>query len=161
MVSIGNEIVTQSICLTAPHLSLNIGLAIRLSISYIMSVLGTCPPHMTNCQLILWTGFGWALPIPNPYYHPIHLMAPFQAFNIRLDIRLSIYYIQHILPINSANHWNEQLPSPVWLPYQMQPSLFVLSQVLPMLIEYSTGISNLILPCPLLSTYPIPSHTKY
>ena len=87
----------QSTCLTAPFHTFNIGSAIRLSAIYIMSILGTCPPHPINTYLILCKGFGWALPVPNEYFQSIHLMAPFHTLIIGLAIRLSIAYIMPIL----------------------------------------------------------------
>ena len=96
-----------SIRLRALFHPFNIGLAIRLSVAHIMSILCICPPHPINSYSILCKGFGWALPVHNQYYLSIRLRALFHPFNIGLAIRLSVAHIMSILgicpphPINS------------------------------------------------------------
>ena len=60
-----------SIRLRALFYPFNIGLPIRLSVAYTMSILCICPPHPINSYLILCKGFGWALPV-----HTINIICP-------------------------------------------------------------------------------------
>ena len=88
-----------SISLRALFHQFNIGLPIRLSVAYTMSILGICLPHPINSYLILCNGFGCALPVHNQYYLSIRRIALFLPFNIRLPIRLSVAHILSIFGI--------------------------------------------------------------